>query len=143
VRVTVTGAVGLQSGAVPGRPLATEAAITDLAAERSYPSPTALGQFWVARQDQPASRVIVYDRYGDIVIDVAGEVADGHDAETLAATIKRRTRQMGPVTVGPDAWILSGTRIIQVESTELDTIGGQLERTTSAGVSPLLIIGRE
>ena len=147
IRVTVTGAVGLQSGAVPGRPLATEAAITDVAAERGYPAPRPHGQFWVADQPEPSPRVIVYDRYGDIVIDVAGEriggQADAHGTAAVAVVIKRRTRQLGPVTIAPDAWILTGTRIVQVDANELDSLDTRLAALAGRDPEPLLIIGRE
>ena len=46
VRVTVTGAVGLNSGAVPGRQPATRAEVSALAAARQYADIAPLGQYW-------------------------------------------------------------------------------------------------
>ena len=48
VRVTVTGAVGLNSGAVPGRAPAEASDITATAAARGYSGATSLGQYWLA-----------------------------------------------------------------------------------------------
>ncbi len=141
VRVTVTGAVGLQSGAVPGRAPVTSTSITAIAAERKMPVPEQHGQFWVSAQPEEP-HAVVWDRYGDVVLDVKGEVADA-DEHDLPAVVTRRTRQIGPVTIAPEAWILTPTRLVQVDESDL----GDLERLRSvmgpSAVAPLIVIGRE
>ncbi|MCU1496287.1 MAG: hydantoinase [Acidimicrobiales bacterium] len=144
VRVTVTGAVGLRSGAVPGRPVASPDDVASLAAERGHPTPIAAGQFWISARLEPDQRVVVFDRYGDVVIDVAGEVlpATAPDQEVTAA-IRRRTRQMGPVTLVPDGWIVNGSRLIHLDEHDLATPSGPRGAAGAGAEAAQLIIGRE
>lgn len=126
VRVTVSGAVALASGAVPGREAASALEIATAAADRGYPESSVEGALWVARRPD---HVAVWDRYGDLVLDVTGEVVEGD----LGQAIARRSRRIGPMTVAPDAWILSGSRVVQVDASSLSTLP----------VEGLLILGRQ
>ena len=120
VRVTVTGAVGLNSGAVPGRQPATRAEVSALAAARQYPDVAPLGQYWFATRLDRGGNVAVFDLYGDLVIDVAGETVDAGraTAEGIDAAIVRRTKRVGPVSIAPAVWVIGGARFLQVADTD-------------------------
>ncbi|MCU1602224.1 MAG: hydantoinase/oxoprolinase [Frankiales bacterium] len=124
VRVTVTGAVALETGAVPGRAAVSAADIAF--AERGYGEPVLRGDFWFA---EVPDRVAVWDRYGDLVLDVTGEVV----SSDLESAIARRSRRIGPMTSPPDAWLMAGPRAVQ------------LDVSTLSDVPPdgLLVLGRE
>jgi len=126
VRVTVTGAVALETGAVPGREAATADELTASAAERGHAAPVLRGFFWVA---EGPDRVAVWDRYGDLVLDVAGEVV----SDDVPAAVARRSRRIGPMTVPPDAWLLAGPRAVQLDA-------GTLSAVPAGGV---LVLGKE
>lgn len=147
VRVTVTGAVGLRSGAVPGRGLAGEAEISALAEERGFASLRPVGRYWVAERQDP-DRVLLLDRFGDVVIDVAGELLSvealsGGDQAEAASTVKRRTRQIGPVTVRPDVWLVGGDRVIHFDDRQTDALGAESADAPAPAPGSVLIIGRE
>ena len=144
VRVTVTGAVGLTAGAVPGRPVATSEAIKMLAEGRGDPVPRQVGQFWIAERAEPRPRTAVYDRFGDVVIDLAGQtVAADAQSAVIANLVSRRTRQMGPITLAPDAWLLTGARLIQLDEAEVQALTDQGADSHHASPDAVLIIGRE
>src|SRR5439155_4596510 len=149
VRVTVSGAVGLRSGALPGRPPATAEQASAAARERGYPSPAPHGQFWLACAPD---RVALLDRYGDVVIDVRGEAirhprwpagAAGDAAGAVAAAVARRTRRVGPVTIAPEAWVVSGPRLLQAADPEPATILDTLDALAVDGEPATIVIGRE
>ncbi|MCU1461347.1 MAG: hydantoinase [Acidimicrobiales bacterium] len=142
VRVTVTGAVGLSSGAVPGRQPATPADATAAAGERGYRDVVAVGQFWLATRPGRAPRVAVLDRYADVVVDVGGEAFEAGSAD-LGPVIDRHTRRVGPMTIAPDAWIVSGARFLQVPAPDLAAIADTVTALTADGATPTVIIGRE
>jgi N-methylhydantoinase A len=133
VRVTVTGAVGLRSGAVPGRRPAADGEVADAAHERGYDDLRRLGQHWLARR---TDRLAVFDRYADLVIDVQGEVVASDGAE-LDAAIHRQTRRVGPMTIAPDAWVIAGPRFLQVPEP-----GPEAILALATGDQPTIIIGR-
>ncbi len=124
VRVSVTGAVALETGAVPGRAAVTADEIAF--AERGYAEPSLRGDFWFA---ELPDRVAVWDRYGDLVLDVTGEVV----TSDLEAAIARRSRRIGPMTSPPDAWLLAGPRAMQLDVTTLSDVPAD----------GLLVLGRE
>jgi hypothetical protein len=108
VRAVATGAVGLQSGALPGREECDESTIRSgvvngATVERH-------GRFWLVGDDR---RVRVLDRYGDEVVDVEGVRTDGaHVGAVFDAHIKYR----GPVTLRPTVWIVDGRRLVELSS---------------------------
>jgi N-methylhydantoinase A/oxoprolinase/acetone carboxylase beta subunit len=140
VRVTVTGAVGLQAGAVPGRQPATAADAADAARERNYTGADAIGNYWLARGD---GRVAVFDRYADLVIDVRGETVPVSDSAALTGALDRHTRRVGPVTIAPDAWVVNGARLLQVPEPDSIAILEPAAAVGSDGGEPTVIIGRE
>jgi N-methylhydantoinase A/oxoprolinase/acetone carboxylase beta subunit len=145
VRVMVTGAVGLSSGALPGREPATEAEVTAAAVAHGYPAdpaPAPHGQFWLVTD---AGRVALFDRYADVVIDVAGETVrlDGDGIAALAAALGRRTRRVGPVTIEPSAWLVSGPRLLQLPHPTPPSIVDAVGTLAAAGQTTTIVIGRE
>ncbi len=132
LRVTVTGAVGLRSGALPGQDAAGREDAVAAAAERGYDDVTEVDQYWVASRK---GHVAVFDRYADLVIDVQGEVVARDD---LAAALARLTRRMGPVTIAPEAWVVDGARFVQVPDPEPESILGLAPEDHAA----MIIIGR-
>jgi len=145
VRVTVTGAVGLRSGALPGRRPATAAEAAAAAQARGYPSPTAQGQFWLAVDAGRGGRVALFDRYGDLVIDVHGETVqpDSNSSAGLATALARRTRRVGPVTIAPEAWLVSGPRLLQLPEPTQPSIMDAVGTLAAAGETTTIVIGRE
>lgn len=145
VRVTVTGAVGLSSGAVPGRPPASRDDAVAAARQRGYPDAAALGRYWMSTHGDEGGRIALFDQYADLVIDIGGEalLPEQHPGpEAVAAAIARRTRRVGPVTITPDAWVVSGSRFLQVPDVQPDAI-----LATAAAISldepATIVIGRE
>ena len=126
VRVTVTGAVALASGAVPGRRQAAASEVLAAAAERGYPQPVREGSFWLATGPD---KVAVWDRYGDLVLDVTGEVV----TDDVAEAVQRRSRRLGPMTAAPDAWHLDAARAVQLDANALTAVPDE----------GILILGRE
>jgi hypothetical protein len=141
VRVTVTGAVGLNSGAVPGRQPATRAEVSALASARQYADIAPLGQYWFATRVDHGGNVAVFDLYGDLVIDVAGETVDASGAtpECIEAAIVRRTKRVGPVSIAPDVWVIGGAASCRsptpiravLETAATLTDGGPTQRSSS------------
>ncbi|HVE27921.1 MAG TPA: hydantoinase/oxoprolinase family protein [Sporichthya sp.] len=164
VRVTATGAVGLSSEAVPGRPPADAATAREAAAERGYPEVQQVGQFWLCTRpgEQRQNRLAVLDQYADLVIDVRGEVLSGnlmngqkgHGPSTgnghgtdPAAVFARHTKRFGPMTVLPEVWVISGGRMMQVPSPNPATLAHDIDALMPAGTAPTapltVLIGRE
>jgi N-methylhydantoinase A/oxoprolinase/acetone carboxylase beta subunit len=144
VRVTVTGAVGLNSGAIPGRQPATRAEVSALAAARHYTDVAPLGQYWFATRLDHGGNVAVFDLYGDLVIDVAGETVDAGTAtaEGIDAAIARRTKRVGPVSIAPDVWVIGGARFLQVADTDPRAVLETAATLTEGGADATIIIGR-
>jgi N-methylhydantoinase A/oxoprolinase/acetone carboxylase beta subunit len=145
VRVTVTGAVGLSSGAVPGRPVASTEEAEAAARQRGFPDPVPTGRYWMATRSDGGGRIALFDQYADLVIDIQGEALPSQPSpgpDAVAAAITRRTRRVGPVTITPDAWVVSGSRFLQVPEARPDAI-----LATAAAVAQdepaTIVIGRE
>ena len=106
VRAVATGAIGLSSGALPGRGEVTEAEVRVGAPAAA--TVVRSGRFWVTAHE---GHLAVLDRYGEVVTEITGEVAP---ADHLAATVARLTRYRGPVLLKPSVWILDGRRLIEL-----------------------------
>ncbi|MBW8825278.1 MAG: methylhydantoinase [Acidobacteria bacterium] len=143
VRVVATGALALGSGVAPGRPPIDEqqaAGITELGGVGG--GVRRVGSYWLAAEAS-ASRVMAVDRFGDVVLDVRGDVVamdNGDRASQLELAVTRRVRHLGPVTLSPVAWMLDGNRL-----TELGEVTGDDLARQVAGASPeaVVVIGRE
>jgi N-methylhydantoinase A/oxoprolinase/acetone carboxylase beta subunit len=117
LRAVATGSIGLEAGALPGRSPLTEPEIQARATEQGFAGAAPAGAFWVATRDE---KVLVLDRFGDVVVDTEGEVvragAAGVARDEIGAAIDRRTRTVGPMSVTPSAWVLRGTRLTELGS---------------------------
>lgn len=143
VRVTCTGAIGLVSGAVPGRAPASATTVAAAAARRGRPAPAPrpIGRFWLSELEDER-RVVVLDRYADVVVEVRGEtLPDTVDAAAVAAALNRNTRRAGSMTAPPDVWVVSGARFVQVPDPDVSAILDTVASFTPAPTT--LIIGRE
>jgi hypothetical protein len=143
VRVTVTGAVTLSSGAVPGRRPATAQDAAGAAEERGYPDVSPAGQHWLAVRPGRGPRVAVFDRFADLIVDVEGEAVRAEEGADLGAVIARHTRRVGPVTMVPDAWVVGGARLLQVPEPTPESIAETAALLATDGVAVTIIVGRE
>jgi N-methylhydantoinase A len=108
VRTIATGAIGLRSGALPGRDEVDAEAIRSA----TPPGSTIVrrGRFWVTTLDR---NIEVLDRYGDVVTALSGEVATEND---LTAVIERLTRYRGPILLKPSVWIIDDRRLLELSA---------------------------
>jgi hypothetical protein len=142
VRVVATGAVALASGLVPGRaPVGPEEAAAS-AAERRFPAPEQVGSYWLSRHPD-GDRVLLLDRFGDVVLDAKGEVAAIPADRSLASAVVQRlvagqTRHMGPVTLAPTVWLITGHRLTELSESEQSDLAPLLP----SGDGAVLIVGR-
>jgi N-methylhydantoinase A len=113
LRAVATGAVGLSSGAMPGRSELDEAAMRD--ALDGSPTLRRAGRYWVAVRP---GHVDVLDRFGDTVASIAGDVTVEAD---LQGAVERHTRHRGPVTIRPTIWIIDDRRLIELAAADVDT----------------------
>ncbi len=124
LRAVATGAVGLESGALPGRQPIASSDAASIAAEHGLATPRAVGTFWVATgsangsaaapNDSADTEVLVLDRYGDPVANGRGGVIyldTTEAADNVAGLVQRATRRVGPVIVRPTVWLLHGSRL--------------------------------
>jgi N-methylhydantoinase A len=121
LRATASGALGLNVEARPDRPPLDEEAVARLVAEHGAGDPFAVGAYWIARDaSQRPARVLVFDRFGDPVVDAAGEVvlvgADDSIDAAVESAVSRHTRNVGPVRVPPSVWVVTGARIAELSS---------------------------
>jgi hypothetical protein len=117
LRAVATGSIGLEAGALPGRSPLAEPEIRARATEQGFDSVAPSGAFWVATRD---TKVLVLDRFGDVVVDTEGNVVHAGPAgvtrDEIGAAIERRTRNVGPMSVTPSVWVLRGTRLTELGS---------------------------
>ena len=150
VRAVVTGAVALSSGAVPGRQPATASEAEETARGRGYRGAEPVGQYWIATTDGRRRRVVALDRYGDVAVEVDGVAlrfvsADPSGAEaTIAAALEENMRRIGPASIAADAWVISGSRFLQVPKPDARAVF-ETVRTVSRGAidDAVVIVGRE
>jgi hypothetical protein len=149
VRVTATGSVALLSGAVPGRPPADVTEATAVALDHGYPQARRVGQFWVCQGGPHADRMAVLDQFADLVLDVRGELlpaAAVHAPEPgagVADVFTRGIKRMGPVTLTPDVWLISGSRLLQVPVSDPAQVAPTVLALCPPGADFTLIVGRE
>jgi len=131
VRAVATGAVALASGALPGRQPIDEDGAAALGREFGITAaPTPVGSFWVVNTVSSKPRhpgtVHAFDRWGDPVVDAAGEVLFDPDGDAIVGAVERLTRYRGPITVEPTIWVLAGNHVTAVESGERAATAGEL-----------------
>ena len=118
VRAVATGAIGLTTGALPGRAPIDAAEAGRIAADLGLAagSASAVGAYWLAGGAGNPDRVVVLDRFGDVLVDVVGDVDRSGDADTIAAAVERLTRHRGPVTLLPSVWVIHRSRFTELSS---------------------------
>jgi len=131
VRAVATGAVGLTTGALPGRaPIdAAEAGriIDDLGVRLAPGSGVQpIGAYWLAGDGEGPDRVVVLDRFGDVLVDVVGAVDRTGDAAAIGASVERLTRHRGPVTLLPSVWVIHRSRFTELSSGDRAAAAAQL-----------------
>jgi len=149
VRVTATGSVALLSGAVPGRPPADQTEAAAVALDRGYPQTRQVGQFWVCHGGPAAGRMAVLDQFADLIIDVRGEMLPASAVRTpepgagVGDVFSRGIKRMGPVTITPDVWVISGSRLLQVPVTNPAQVAPTVLALCPPGADFTVIVGRE
>ena len=142
VRVVATGAVALASGLIPGRAPVGPSEAATAASERGYPAPEQVGSYWLSRHPD-GGRVLLLDRFGDVVLEAKGEAApvpvDRSDASPLVERlVTGQTRLMGPVTLAPTVWLVTGHRLTELSEAEQS----DLTRHLPSGDGSVIIVGR-
>jgi len=129
IRAVAVGALVLGSGVVPGRPpLSREAIIDVVRAAGGSEQVDSIGRFWL---NSLKGRVLLFDRFGDSVLDVWGEaiLVDGSPDEplkvTIGSVISRHVRNVGPIAVRPTTWVVQDGRIRELADPDAiaETIG--------------------
>ena len=107
VRATATGAVGLTSGALPGRDELNDDQIRAIA-QGHQETPTRAGAYWLLTA---VEHLRLIDRYGDELATIEGRETT---ATELVETIGSLTRYRGPITLRPTVWIIDDRRIVEL-----------------------------
>ncbi len=136
IRAVATGAVGLSTGARPGRSAVDDESVAAVAAAAGFGPPRRAGEYWLAEEaDGAAPRVLVLDRFADPAAVVSGEVVP--EPELLAGAVTRHTRHRGPVTLAPTIWVIEGSHLMELTSTDASTIAADYAATADA-----LVVGQ-
>ncbi|MEA2827787.1 MAG: N-methylhydantoinase [Actinomycetota bacterium] len=118
LRASATGAIGLTSGAMPGRAPLTDIQAAAVAGGYGFAAPTAAGHAWIAHRGGGASggaeTVLLLDRYGDVVARGEGGSLTGANLtvsglEALLARVARRARSTDR---DPGIWLVHGSRTV-------------------------------
>lgn len=143
LRAVATGSIGLEAGAVPGRRPAAADTVTARAANYGCDAPRELGAFWIA---SGKDRVVIFDRFGDVVVKAAGEVIvpNGSGAsglrDAVAQAVEEHTRTVGPMRVSPSVWVVRPMRLTELASGDLVDATVAL---ADAGEDAAIVVGRE
>ncbi|MDQ1502303.1 MAG: N-methylhydantoinase [Actinomycetota bacterium] len=142
VRVVATGAVALASGLVPGRAPVGPDEAAEAAQAAGFRTPERVGSYWLARHGA-GGRVLLLDRFADVVLDVKGEAATvPADAPSGAALVEGlvagQVRHMGPITLSPTVWLVAGHRLTELSEAEQAHPGRHLP----TGGQAVVIVGR-
>jgi N-methylhydantoinase A len=140
LRAIATGAVGLQAGAMPGRrPIDAGEAGEILARAHCHGDATAVGSFWVGHVNSGSERIIVLDRFGDAVVDTAGDLVDlGTSAVTdMRSVVQRNTKRLGPVMLPPTVWVIHADSLVEIASGD---VGGTAETLAADAEGPCMVL---
>ena len=146
LRAIATGAVGLHAGALPGRrPIDAAGAGEILSRAHCDGDPLAVGSFWVGHVNHGADRVIVLDRFGDAVVDTAGDLVDLQAGSSgavadMRSAVQRNTKRLGPVTLAPTIWVIHSDSLVEIASGDV----GDTAETLAAGAEGpcMVLVGR-
>ena len=128
LRAVVTGAVGLVSGAGPGREPIDAATAAALLVRAGAADPARrVGAFWIGWAPAgKADRIVLIDRFGDPALTALGEVVmtqeggdGGGSREVIEATVGRRSKRMGVVTLPPVVWVVRDDRLVEISTGDI------------------------
>ncbi|MDT4917639.1 MAG: hypothetical protein QOH89_2339, partial [Pseudonocardiales bacterium] len=96
-----------------------------------------VGRFWVGAE--PARRrVVLLDRYGDVVLDVTGaELPADAPVKAVAEALERATSRMR----APAAWLVAGSRVVQIP--QPDAAAVIRAAADEVGSDAVIVIGQE
>ena len=141
LRAVATGALALRTGLAPGRPPAAPEEARAVAEVRGCGELEAVGSCWVARAvPRGKGRVLVLDRYADVVAELWGEAqigevdAGGEFGARASAMVSRQVRHLGPVSVPPVVWLVHGARVTELADADPETLAGVLPLGARAAV---------
>ncbi|MDX6718068.1 MAG: N-methylhydantoinase [Solirubrobacteraceae bacterium] len=142
LRAIATGAVGLHAGALPGRgPIDAARAAEIMSRARCHGAPRAVGSFWIGHVNHGSDRVLVLDRFGDAVVNTAGDLVDVDDSGTAGAnvrgTVQRNTKRLGPVTVVPTIWVIHGDSLVEIAAGD---VAGTAEALAAGADGPCVVV---
>ncbi|MEA2154531.1 MAG: N-methylhydantoinase [Solirubrobacteraceae bacterium] len=143
LRAIATGAVGLHAGALPGRrPIDAGGAAEILSRAHCHGEPQAVGSFWVGHVNSGSDRSIVLDRFGDAVVDTAGDLVDIDNGSSSAvadmrSAVVRNTKRLGPVMLPPTIWVIHSDSLVEIASGDV----GDTAQTLAAGADgPCMVL---
>jgi len=89
--------------------------------------------------------VLLLDRFGDVVLDVKGEAAPvpaGADdgARLVTGLVAGHVRHMGPVTLAPTVWLVTGHRLTELSEAEQAVLPRRL--AVGDDDDAMIIVGR-
>jgi N-methylhydantoinase A len=142
VRVVATGAVALASGLIPGRAPVGPGEAAEAARALGFPAPDSVGSYWLARHPS-GERVLLLDRFGDTVLDIKGEAAAVPTERAEAGPMVKHLvaghiRHMGPVTISPTVWLVTGHRLTELSEAEQSDLPRHLPKDDGA----VILVGR-
>jgi hypothetical protein len=143
LRAVATGSIGLEAGAVPGRRPADASTIATRAKDHGCDAARELGVFWIA---QGKDNVVIFDRFGDVVVAATGTVVEANGAggrslrDAVAEAVDQHTRAVGPMRVGPSVWVVRPMRVTELASGDLVDASVAL---ADAGEVSAIVVGRE
>jgi hypothetical protein len=125
LRAIATGAVGLASGLLPGRPHVDETSAHAIAHELGFDAVRHVGEYWLASASSGA--LIVLDRFGDVAVRGNGDAviaaeADGAFTTDVERLVDRFTHRLGPVSVSPNVWLVDGGRLLEVTAADANVL---------------------
>jgi N-methylhydantoinase A/oxoprolinase/acetone carboxylase beta subunit len=143
LRAIATGAVGLQAGALPGRrPIDAAEANDILSRAHCQGDARPVGSFWVGHVNSGADRVIVLDRFGDAVVDTAGDLVDidacsARAVADMHSVVLRNTKRLGPVMLPPTIWVIHSDSLVEIASGD---VGGTAETLAAGAEGPCMVL---
>ena len=146
LRATASGSLGLSIEARPDRPALDEEAVRHLLAGHNAGDAFSVGAYWIAHDEsQRPTRVFIFDRFGDPVVDAAGEIVRAGAGSSIRSAVdgavSRHTRTVGPVRVPPSVWVVTGARLAELSSGDVAAAASALaERGGPSGAA--VVVGR-
>jgi len=120
-----------------------------LARARGCDEVLAVGACWLGRSTgRDKGRVMILDRFGDLVVELRGEAVTGRAAagadlgKAAADLVARHVRHMGPVTMAPSVWVVHGAQVTELADTEPAAVAGTVTAMADGGALVAVAAGR-